>query len=134
MSDQPKPTGEWTAGELVECVNGVGYKELARRINAALAAEREKFQKAKEWNRITEFEVNNLRSLLDALDPDISRKTIAELRQQLATAAKALKRYMVAMDAIYNHNEGARAAVEIHFGTLHPPEAFDALAKVKDAQ
>ncbi len=48
-----------------------------------LAAEREKFQKAKEWNRIIEIEVNNLRSLLNEIDPDISRKIIAELRQQL---------------------------------------------------
>ena len=33
--------------------------------------------------------------------------------------ASELKRYMAAMDKIYNHNEAARAAVVEHFGTLH---------------
>ncbi len=36
----------------------------------------------------------------------------------------ALVQYMQAMDAIYNHNEAARAVVVQHFGTLHPPEVI----------
>ncbi len=56
---------------------------LLKAYEQQLASEQEKFQKAKEWNRITELEVNNLRSLLNEIDPDISRKIIAELRQQL---------------------------------------------------
>ncbi len=47
---------------------------------------------------------------------------IAQLRMQareIADAANTLQRYVDAIDAIYNHNEAARAAVILHFGTLH---------------
>lgn len=37
----------------------------------------------------------------------------------MAMAAETLARYFDAIDAIYNHNEAARAAVIMHFGTLH---------------
>lgn len=34
-------------------------------------------------------------------------------------AAASLEKYSQAMDAIYNHNAAARAAVVQHFGTAH---------------
>lgn len=37
----------------------------------------------------------------------------------MTAAADTLQRYVDAIDAIYNHNEAARAAVTLHFGTLH---------------
>lgn len=36
-------------------------------------------------------------------------------------AADTLEKYVKAMDAIYNHNEAARAAVIQHFGLWHQP-------------
>jgi len=47
----------------------------------------------------------------------------------------ALDKYMKGLDAIYNHNEAARAAVVQHFGTIHPPEVVTRLlAKVKEGK
>ncbi len=40
MSDQPKPTGEWTAEGLRNAFDQIGCKNLADELNAALAAER----------------------------------------------------------------------------------------------
>lgn len=37
----------------------------------------------------------------------------------MTNAANTLQRYVDSIDAIYNHNEAARAAVIMHFGTLH---------------
>src|ERR1017187_3877397 len=37
----------------------------------------------------------------------------------MTDSAETLQRYVAAIDAIYNHNAAARAAVIMHFGTLH---------------
>ena len=37
---------------------------------------------------------------------------------------EVLEKYKKAMDNIYNHNEASRAAVVMHFGTLHPQQAI----------
>ncbi len=44
MSDQPKPTGEWTEGMVFAYWESEDWQGLADAHNAALAAEREKVQ------------------------------------------------------------------------------------------
>jgi hypothetical protein len=38
-----------------------------------------------------------------------------------------LRRYVLAIDDIYNHNEAARQAVVVNFGTVHPREVWRAI-------
>lgn len=52
--------------------------------------------------------IDTYRHLLEAPAPEVVGELVAELR-----------RYMTALDAIYNHNEAARAAVVQHFGLWH---------------
>lgn len=49
--------------------------------------------------------IDNCRHLLDAPASEVVGELVTELR-----------RYMLTLDAIYNHNEAARAAVIQHFG------------------
>jgi hypothetical protein len=44
---------------------------------------------------------------------------VTKERDTLLDTAETLQRYVAAMDAIYNHNEAARAAVIMHFGLWH---------------
>ncbi len=57
-------------------------------LNKQLAAEREKFQKAKEWNQVAELELRNARSLYTETFEDLGRiaKENQQLREQLAAA------------------------------------------------
>ena len=48
-------------------------------------------------------------------------------KKEWKARTRALKKYVKAIDAIYNHNEAARAAVIQHFGTLHDRAALDEL-------
>lgn len=52
--------------------------------------------------------IDTCRHLLEAPAPEVVGELVTELR-----------RYMAALDAIYNHNEAARAAVIQHFGLWH---------------
>lgn len=52
--------------------------------------------------------IDKCRHLLPDPDPEVVRELVNDLR-----------RYVTAMDAIYNHNEAARAAVVQHFGLSH---------------
>lgn len=106
VTDQRKPAQECAA---LGCQRSVADKLIQelRRENSELRAGRERVcaqlevaqagyrsavEKA-EWQARTNAELNDLQKILD--------------------------RYRKAMDAIYNHNEAARAAVIQHFGDHH---------------
>ncbi len=59
-SDQPKPTGEWTEGKVFAYFESEDFAGLAKAINAALAAEREKVKSvAKELELAMEAMIEN---------------------------------------------------------------------------
>jgi hypothetical protein len=62
----------------------------------------------------------------DALNELHNKARLASLtaERKCAELSEALRKYRVAMDALYNHNEAVRAAVVQHFGTLHPQAAL----------
>jgi hypothetical protein len=98
MSEKPKPTtGEWTAdddyiyaGEIWpkgECIgralDAIDAKRIAAAHNAALAAEREKREKAEQA-------ANHNADISDSI-ARASQQVEQQLREQLATAVEALK-------------------------------------------
>ncbi len=180
MSDQPKPSGEWTRQSVVELLHDVNpgnhHQVIADAHNAALAAalaaerqnhtvdlehifnletqlaaqqekfeafksiyeetarqltaEREKVELAVQAAQIANKQLAALQTKWDKIADEPMIQALRRSDEKVRTLVDSLKKYMLAMDAIYNHNEASRAAVEIHFGTLHPQSAFDALAKV----
>ncbi len=97
MSDQPKPTGEWTAQRISELQidpKGKPWREqVAEQLNAALAAERElgeqKFEAASNAAYETFQKLKNERRLLAELRQEKIQNDlklvdeIQQLRQQL---------------------------------------------------
>ncbi len=67
MSDQPKPTGEWTGIDLSRLIQEKGYQGAAGAINAALAAELKKLFDEMKLNK-------QLREQIKELQNEINRK------------------------------------------------------------
>jgi hypothetical protein len=56
---------------------------------------------------------------LEGSAADLNSGVYHEFAKDMHLAAIALRKYVTAMDAIYSHNEAARAAVIQHFGIHH---------------
>ncbi len=136
---QPKPTtGEWTAESALDLFYSgkphLVFQTIADAHNAALDAAEEKYENATDnlYRDIKRLN-NQLAAEREKIEPAgktfKSDAEILRLREKVQTLADALKKYMLAMDSIYNHNLAARQAVIQHFGTIHHI-AFDELAKV----
>lgn len=95
---------------------------------------------------LTKRERDELRRLYEEGDPQKARAIVQRLRNTLPAlldaadeltaerdkrerAEAACAEYRDALDAIYNHNEAARAAVVQHYGTLHESDAGRAYAE-----
>jgi hypothetical protein len=96
-SSEPR---EWTpeyVRSLREATKSVSMLDwdvaIADAHNDALAAEREKFQKAKEWNQVAEIELRNARSLYCELLDDFKKvsEELAAEREKVKTLVEALK-------------------------------------------
>ncbi len=116
--------------------HGDDYADMDAARNRILDLEQQLSAKQKELEETTDTlhqQIRNDQQQLAAEREKIKQHWIihdlASQREQ--TLVDALQKYMVAMDAIYNHNEAARTAVVQHFGTLHPPTAFAELAKLE---
>jgi hypothetical protein len=80
-----------------------------------LADERTRGQGLYEVLKALEAEITTLRSSLEGVTGERDGHLLEVVRLR-----GFLKIYRDALDSIYNHNEAARAAVVMHFGTTHP--------------
>lgn len=55
----------------------------------------------------------------------LSHSSLPALIEDWRRQRGEIKRMQIAIDAIYNHNEAARAAVIKHYGLHHNPEFYD---------
>jgi len=62
---------------------------------------------------------HELIELLHEQAKEVSREQINGWGNTMTLAAETLQKYMEGIDAIYNHNEAARAAVIQHSGLWH---------------
>ncbi len=65
------------------------------------------------------MQTSELIETLHKQSDEIAKAGLPGWGNTMTDAAEALQRYVTAMDAIYNHNEAARAAVIMHFGLWH---------------
>ncbi len=79
MSDQPKPTGEWTGLALSRLIKKRGYKATADIHNAAINAERQK----------TDYERDKVDEVVSALNK--APKQLAAEREKVQTLVDVLK-------------------------------------------
>jgi hypothetical protein len=80
------PTGEWTKDRVYACIVSEGYEGLAKAINSALAAEREKQSRSVfKLEQTAGTEIQQLREQLEAERQD-QVETLADLQDAMAQA------------------------------------------------
>ncbi len=126
MSDQPKPTGEWTAAYVRELAAKANPEQaIANAHNAELATARELREKAQQNERDADDDVLRQINALDALlDAEREKRVLhqrdnAHLREQRAAEREKVQAYEGALIKIANDPNCDRCQV-----------AVDALAKV----
>ena len=65
------------------------------------------------------MQTSELIKTLDKQAKEIAAEGMYGWGNTMQNAADTLRNYVAAITAIYNHNEAARAAVILHFGTMH---------------